>query len=185
MTFKIAPACKQIIHERRKSWSDKKSPNSWAVQFGGRVLGPWTSILGENYSIKSNFCPMLAMQVIDLKKWSLVFTHSSSAFAIMPDTICTCWRAAILGGCVLQFEIAQMLISGPNSGTGRQSCPAAVHWMQFQARGFVPTNRLHFITHTNAIDCADQCAQRCSAPASAGFRRNYIFTKSCHGPHGP
>ena len=109
----------------------------------------------------------------------------SSAFDIMPGTICTCWRAAILGGCVLQFEIAQMLISGPNSGTGRQSCPAAVHWMQFQARGFVPTNRLHFITHTNAIDCADQCAQRCSAPASAGFRRNYIFTKSCHGPHGP
>ena len=47
----------------------------------------------------------------------------SSAFDRMPYTICTCWRAVIWSNCVLLFETAQMLCSG----TGSQSCPAAVH----------------------------------------------------------
>ena len=110
----------------------------------------------------------------------------SSAFHIIPDIICTCWRAAIWSGSVLLFEIAQTLCSG----TGGQFCPAVVHWMKFPSQAFVPTHCLHFITHTNALDCANQCAQRCSATASAGFLRNYILlsrvtvtvTQHSHGP---
>ena len=53
---------------------------------------------------------------------------------------------------------------------------------QFQVCWFSPTHCVHVITHTNAVDCASQWAQYCSATGSAGFQRNCIFTKSCHSP---